>query len=275
MGGGTPKPTLDNSRIDGPGGVGVQDNPMYTKGIISGLGLGSGVTDMAIKMAPETRERQVETLQRGAAREAEINALKSRALEERMDPRLAEVRKGLTRQTAEDLEGGPSKELSNMWLKQGLADVISTGANLRSGFARSALADRSREDYYANRAASQDRASRLLAANPMAMAGLDPGQLASYETQLASENANARDAYRAQVLNMFGNQANNTVNAYQQFGQMDASRRGQNAQLDAQRRGQNLQAKNAASVAGEGNKTALMGAGIGAVGALGGAAIIF
>ena len=252
MGGGTPAVKTDRG------------NPMYSQGMISGLGLGSGITDMAIRMAPEIRERQVDTMQRGAAREAEINALKSRALEERMDPRLAEVRRGLTRQTAEDLEGGPSKELSNMWLKQGLSDVISTGANLRSGFARSALADRSREDYYANRAASQDRAARLLSNNPMAMAGLDPGQLASYESQLAAENANARDAYRAQNLNLMGNQAQNTMNAYQQFGQMDA-----------QRRSQNLQAKNSAAVAGEGNKTALMGAGIGAAGALAGAAIIF
>jgi hypothetical protein len=275
MGGGTPKVKLDKTNIDGPGGAGVQDDPMYTRNMISGLGLGSGITDMAIRMAPEIRERQVDTMQRGAAREAEINALKSRALEERMDPRLAEVRRGLTRQTAEDLEGGPSKELSNMWLKQGLSDVISTGANLRSGFARSALADRSREDYYANRAASQDRAARLLAANPMQLAGLDPGQLASYESQLAAENANARDAYRAQILSMMGNQSNNTVNAFQQFGQMDAARKGQNAQLKAQQRSQNLQAENSAAVAGEGNKTALMGAGIGAAGALAGAAIIF
>jgi hypothetical protein len=272
MGGGAPKPKLDKTPISQ---IGVQDDPMYTRNMIAGLGLGSGVTDAAIKMAPEVRERQVDTLQRGAAREAEINALKSRALEERMDPRLAAIRRGLTQQTAEDLEGGPSKELSNMWLKQGLADVISTGANLRSGFARSALADRSREDYYANRAAAQDRAARLLSNNPMAIAGLDPGALASYETQTNAENANARDAYRAQILNMMGNQAQNTVNAYQQFGQMDAARKGQNAQLEAQRRGQNLQAENSAAAAGAGNKTALMGAGIGAAGALAGAAIIF
>ena len=252
MGGGTPSVKTD------------QGNPMYTQGMISGLGLSSGLTDIGIKMGPELREQRTDALQRTAAREAEINALKSRALEERMDPRLAEVRRALSRQTAEDLEGGPSKELSNMWLKQGLADVISTGANLRSGFARSALADRTREDYYANRAAAQDRAARLLAANPMQLAGLDPGAIASYEAQMAAENANARDAYKAQNLGLMGNHAQNVMGAYQQWGQMDA-----------QRRGQNLQAQNAAAAQGSGNRTALMGAGIGAAGAVAGAAIIF
>jgi hypothetical protein len=252
MGGGSPSVKTD------------QGNPNYTPTMIAGLGLGSGITDMAIKMRPELREARTDALQKTAAREAEINALKSRALEERMDPRLAEVRKGLSRQTAEDLEGGPSKELSNMWLKQGLADIVTTGANLRSGFARSALADRTREDYYANRAAAQDRAARLLAANPMQLAGLDPGAIAAYETQMAAENANARDAYRNQNLGLMANQAQNVMGAFQQY-----------AQMDAQRRAQNLQAQNAAAAQGSSNNTALMGAGIGAVGALGGAAIIF
>jgi hypothetical protein len=232
--------------------------------MISGLGLGTGILESSIKMSPEMRAQKVDALQKSAARESEINALKSRGLEERMDPRLAEIRKGLTRQTAEDLEGGPSKELSNMWLKQGLADVISTGANLRSGFARSALADKTREDYYMNRALAQDRAARHLAANPMAMVGLDPGAIASYETQMAAENANARDAYKTRNLGLMSNNAENIMGGFQQF-----------AQMDAQRRSQNLQAKNAAAAAGEGNKTALMGAGIGAAGALAGAAIIF
>lgn len=252
MGGGTPSVKTDKG------------NPMYTPTMISALGLGSGLTDIAIKMRPELREQRVDELQKAAAREAEINALKSRGMEERLDPRLAAIRKGLTRQTAEDLEGGPSKELSNMWLKQGLADVISTGANLRSGFARSALADKTREDYYINRAAAQDRAARLLAANPMQLAGLDPGAIASYKAQIDAENANARDAYRTQNLGLMGNQAQNVMGAFQQFGQMDA-----------QRRAQNIQAKNAAAAQGSGNQTALMGAGIGAAGALAGAAIIF
>jgi len=228
------------------------------------LGLGKGITDISIQMTPEMRAQQIDALQRTAAREAEINAYKSRALEAQMDPRLAEVRKGLSRQTAEDLEGGPSKELSNMWLKQGLSDVLSTGANLRSGFARSALADRTREDYYLARAAAQDRAARLLAANPMQLAGLDPGAIASYQTQIAAENANARDAYQTRNLGLMSNQAENAMGGLQQF-----------AQMDAQRRSQNIQAQNAASAAGAGNKTALMGAGIGAAGAVAGAAIIF
>ena len=252
MGGGTPKVKTD------PG------NPFLTQAMFSGLGLGQGITDISIKMTPEMRAQQIDALQRTAAREAEINAYKSRALEGQMDPRLAEVRKGLSRQTAEDLEGGPSKELSNMWLKQGLSDIVSTGANLRSGFARSALADRTREDYYLARAAAQDRAARLLAANPMQLAGLDPGAIASYQAQVAAENANAREAYQTRNIGLMSNQAENAMGGLQQF-----------AQMDAERRAQNLQAKNAAASAGASNKGALMGAGIGAGGAIAGAAIIF
>ena len=270
MGGGTPSVKLD--KTTGPSDPG---NPLLTPAMIAGLGLGKGITDISIQMTPEMRAQQIDALQRTAAREAEINAYKSRALEAQMDPRLAEVRKGLSRQTAEDLEGGPSKELSNMWLKQGLSDIVSTGANLRSGFARSALADRTREDYYLARAAAQDRAARLLAANPMQLAGLDPGAIASYQTQLAAENANARDAYQTRNLGLMSNQAQNVMGGLQQFAQMDAQRRSNNAQIEASRRSQNLQAQNAASSAGAGNKTALMGAGIGAAGALAGAAIIF
>jgi len=203
-------------------------NPLLAPTMISGLGLGTGILESSIKMSPEMRAQKVDALQKSAARDS------------------------------------PSKELSNMWLKQGLADVISTGANLRSGFARSALADKTREDYYMNRALAQDRAARHLAANPMAMVGLDPGAIASYETQMAAENANARDAYKTRNLGLMSNNAENIMGGFQQF-----------AQMDAQRRSQNLQAKNAAAAAGEGNKTALMGAGIGAAGALAGAAIIF
>lgn len=239
-------------------------NPLLSSTMIAGLGLGKGITDISIQMTPEMRAQQIDALQRTAAREAEINAYRSRALEAQMDPRLAEVRKGLSRQTAEDLEGGPSKELSNMWLKQGLSDIVSTGANLRSGFARSALADRTREDYYLARAAAQDRAARLLAANPMELAGLDPGAIASYQTQMAAENANAREAYQTRNLGLMSNQAENAMGAFQQF-----------AQMDAQRRAQNLQAKNAGAAAGSSNNSAMWGAGIGAAGAIGGAAIIF
>lgn len=235
----------------------------HTENMISGLGLSQGVTDAAIAMSPEMREARVDDLQKMASREATINALKSRELEELMDPALARMRKALPEQIEQDLTGGPSTELSNMWLKRGLADVVSTGAKLDSGFARSALADKTRQDYYANRMLMQDRAGRHLAENPQAIAGLDVGSIASAMSQADSENANARDAYKAQNLSMMSQNASNVLNAYQQA-----------AQIEAQRRGQNTQAINAARAASAGNSSSLMGAGIGAAGAIAGSALV-
>ncbi len=236
----------------------------YTENAASGVRLGGQLTDYAIQLPPELRTPDIDQLQTLAEREATINALKSRRLEEMLDPEVARTRQELKSQVASDLEGGPNTELSNMWLKRGLQDIIATGADTRSGFARSALADKTRADYYANRAASQDRAAAYLRENPQAIAGLDVGSLASAYSQAKNDNANARDAQKAQFLSMAGNNVQNLMSAFQQA-----------AAIEAQRRGQNAQAINAANAASASNSSALLGAGIGATGAIAGGAIAF
>jgi hypothetical protein len=140
--------------------------------------------------------------------------------------------------------------------------VVGTGARTESGFARSALADRSRRDYFANRQGLQDRVAAYLQANPMPVAGIDPGSLAGIVSQVSADNINLRNAYQQQVLGYLGAQAQNASNAFQQQSQMEMARRSQNAA-----------AANAASAAAASNQASLMGAGIGAGGQLAGAGI--
>jgi hypothetical protein len=234
----------------------------YGQGIQDILGLGRDMTGYVAQTPPEQLTENIPRLQEMARREATINALNSAALERELAPETSRMRAGLRQQLEEDFAGGPSRELSNLWLRQGLSDVVGTGAKTESGFARSALADRSRRDYYANRQALQDRVSSYLQANPAPVAGLDPGSLAGIMSQTAAENANLRNAYRQQVLGYMGAQTGNVANAFNQAAQMEAARRAQN-----------VSAYNAAQAAGAANRASMAGALIGGGGALAGAGI--
>jgi len=244
--------------------------PGYDIGMMGALNMGRGVVDAAVQATPELRTADIDNLQKMANREALINALKSAEMEKFLTPEVARSRELYDKQMLEDFEGGPSQELSNLWLKQGMADVVATGADLGSGFGRAALADKTRRDYFTNRMMMQDRAANYLAGNPMPIAGLDVGGLAGMSQQAKNENVSARDAYQAQVLGFLGGQAGNVTNAFQQWSQMEAARRAQNAQAINQANA--INAQNAAAASG--NNSALMGAGMGAAGAIGGAAII-
>lgn len=266
-GGGTPKVTTYRPQSAAP----VE---WYNTGIQGSLGLGRGVVDAAVGTPPELRTADIPYLQEMAKREATINALNSIELEKMLSPETARMRDVLPKQLSEDVSGEPDTRLSNMWLKQGLQDVLATGARLDSGFARSALADKTREDYFANRMALQDRVAAYLSANPMPVAGLDVGSLAGVISQAKADNANARDMYKQQVLGYLGAQAGNVTNAFNQAAQMEAARRAQNASMYNQAAAMNAQARNMASAAGASNSNALLGAGIGAGGAIVGAGII-
>lgn len=235
----------------------------YSSNLMRSLRLGNGLTSAAIASTPELRTFDINGLQTMARREALINAIESKKLEETVSPDVARTRVELSKQIADDLEGGPSVELSNMWLKQGLADAIATGADTGSGFARSAIADSTRSDFIADRDRVQGKAGALLAANPQPEAGIDPGALASMDVQTKSDNANARDAWKTSVLAALGNQAGNATNAMQQYYQMVSGVEGQNAQ-----------AKNAASGSNSALWGNLAGAGIGAGAALGGTVLL-
>jgi len=237
----------------------------------SALSLGNGVANAAIAMPAEVRQAEVDRLQTMAPREAVINALKSAEMEKLLTPEVAGVRVNLAKQAAQDFSAGPSKELSNLWLKQGLADAIATGAKSDSGFARSAIADSTRASYLQDRREQQDRAARFLSANPMPAAGLDPGSIASAMTGVNTANANARDAYKAQVLNILGNNAANVTNAFQQAMQMEAARRSGDAQAMNAMASANMQSASSRQAAILG----AIGSGIGTAANIAGTAIMY
>lgn len=282
------------------------------------VGLGRGLTRFSNRMGkelvksalnarPELRKADLPHLQELAKREAEVNELESNLLESRVNPDVARARAELSHQVAGELEGGPSQELSNLWLKQGLADIIATGAKSNSGFARSALADRTRSDYTVDRDRIQNKAAALLAANPRPTAGIDPGALAQLDIATRGQNADSRDAWRQQVLEALGNQANNVVGGLKSQAEnttgsmanqantvtqsmknnaeilMSAADKSvqnrlgaqqQRMQAEAQVRAQNAQAQNAAAGASSANKGAMTGALIGGGAAIGGAVIL-
>lgn len=243
----------------------VQAKPIqgYDSNLRRTLGLSGNLVNASIASTPELRSADLDYLQRMAAREAEINARTSADLEARLNPDLARARAALNTQVADDLEGGPSAQLSNQWLRSGLQDVIATGAGVDGSFARSALADSTRRDYYADRDRTQAKAAALLQANPLAETGLDVGSLATLSSQAKTANADARDAYKANNLNFMGAQAQNVLGAFQQA-----------AQMEAQRRSGNAAAQNAARGAASAQSGATTGATLGAVGAIGGAALL-
>jgi hypothetical protein len=232
----------------------------YNNNMMAGLNLSNGVTNATIAASPVLQNMDINGLQTMAGNEALNNALNSAAMERQLTPDIASTRGELSKQVNADLTGGPSVQLSNEWLKQGLGDTIATGANTDGSFARSALADTTRQDYYQQRDANQAKAAQLLQANPMPTAGLDVGSLATYRTGVNAGNAQALNNYTSNVLSALGNESSNVMNGFQQAMQMEAARRSGNA---------------AAGNANSGAMLGLAGAGIGAAGAIGGGLLIF
>jgi hypothetical protein len=232
----------------------------YNQNLFSGLNLTNGVTNATIAAAPVLQNMDINGLQTMVGNESLKNALDAAAREQQLTPDIAATRAGLSKQVNEDLNGGPSVQLSNEWLKQGLGDTIATGANADGTFARSALADTTRQDYYQNRDAQQAKAASLLSANPLPVTGLDPGTLASYKTGVESGNTNALNNYTQNVLGALGNESQNVMNGFQQAMQMEAARRS---------------GASSANNAMSGSMLGLGGAGIGAAGAIGGGLIAF
>ncbi|MCK9587979.1 MAG: hypothetical protein WC069_06455 [Candidatus Shapirobacteria bacterium] len=191
----------------------------YTSNMLGALRLSSGTTSQLANTAPTLRSVDVRALQNMTRGESLLNALASQDVESKVSPDTLAVRNLLPAQVREDLEGGPSQALSNQWLKMGLNDVIATGAMTDSGFARSALADSTRRDYYDTRTAQQAKAAALLSANPAPVAGLDPGMLATTVQSTKNANADATDAWRNAVLASGQVDNNNLINAMQQSAQ--------------------------------------------------------
>lgn len=205
-----------------PSGGPVVSRPdqRYFSNALSGLKVSSSLNNTAALSAPELKTVDVRALQDMASKEALINALKSKEVESTVSPDTAAIREELPRQIRMNLEGGPDQRLSNQWLRQGLSDVIATGADTGSGFARSALVDSTRRDYYDEQTRQQQKAGAWLSDNPSPVAGLDPGMLASATQTAKGANSDARDYWRQAVLLSGQTSNDDMMNLLQQNEQM-------------------------------------------------------
>lgn len=236
----------------------------YQTNLMRSLNLNNGLTNAAITTgAPEVRTADIDYLQDTVRREAILNALGARQTEEELNPETAAIRKELPKQVLADLSGGPSRDLSNMWLKSGLEDAVATGADTGSGFARSAIVDSTRRDFLADRDRVQAKAGAYLADNPEPVVGLDPGSIASIISQTKADNANSRDQWKTGILNLLGSNNSNLTNVIQQAGQMEMARRTNNTN-----------AINSAKAANSSMFGNMASAGIGAAGAIGGGILV-
>tara|TARA_R110000868_G_scaffold73521_3_gene213182 strand:- start:23274 stop:24098 length:825 start_codon:yes stop_codon:yes gene_type:complete len=179
----------------------------------------------ATNTLPELRTADIPGLQEMFARETELNALKSKQLDEQLNPAVAAARELSKQRILADASEGPSTELSNIWTKLALGDTIATGANSDSGFARSALADATRRDYIQNRDLRTDRLLALSAANPVLQAGIDPSALASLTTGAKEQNMQNREAYSANNRAGTAQRAADLNNQFQQMLQALAQQR--------------------------------------------------
>jgi len=198
----------------------VKPDASYFPSLLSGLKISSNLPGQIAASAPELRTVDVRALQDMAKKEALINALSSKEIEARVSPDTAAIREELPAQIRMNLEGGPDQKLSNLWLRSGLSDVLATGARDDSGFARSALVDSTRRDYYDEQTKQQAKAAGWLSSNPAPVAGIDPGNLAASVQTANNANADARDYWRQAVLSS-GQQGNqNLMSALQQNEQL-------------------------------------------------------
>lgn len=186
---------------------------------------------------PEVRIADIPGLQGIVAREAEINALKSRALDEKLNPEVAQARQLAKERILADASEGPNKELSNIWTKLALSDAIATGAGTDGGFARSAIADSTRRDYIGDRDRRTDRLLMLAEANPEIVAGLDPSVLAGMQASAREANSTNREAYQlnnrmatSQRVSDLNSQFQQMLQAYAQQSQFDTAQRNALAQ---------------------------------------------
>ena len=197
-------------------------------------------------------------MQTQTAQIAAINAFKNKELEQQINPEVAKVREQLPKMIAEDLKPGVWQKQMDDWAKHaGLVQMMGSGTQ-DSTVGRSALFDASTMQGMALKRAQEQLAGQLLAANQQPIAGIDPQSVLNMQNTAAAKAMEQRAGFRNAMLNAAGG-AQQSVQDW--VNQMAANT---NSAAGAFR--QEWQNK-------ENNRNALIGAGIGALGSIGGAAI--
>jgi len=150
------------------------------------------------------------SLQEQAHQTAVQNATNSLALENQLQPNVSAARGELSSQVASDLEqnGNLPTDVANQVTRSSITGANSAGLIGGGGPITAASLGLTALQL---RNANQAKASSLLAANPLPVAGLDPGQIAS--AAIANNNAeNQFNLYKSGAMNNV-NQSNANANA--------------------------------------------------------------
>lgn len=209
-------------------------------------------TDAAMT-TPYLNNTNVNDLQTEAGNVAKANAYNSNLLEAAINPQVYRARQELNTQVADDLQSGGelgtgndrndvSNVLQRSAIRSGLTGAINAGVGAGSTIGQARLANALGEGVINYRNQNQAKAASLLAANPQAQAGLDPGSFVSLQQGLKQGNLNTLNAKQQQDL-AFGQQAvlNNQSQLQNSMG-ITAQQAGANAQLAEARYGANLAA---------------------------------
>lgn len=208
-------------------------------------------------------------MQTQAAQIAAINAFKNKELEKQINPEVAAVREQLPKMIAEDLKPGTWQKQMDDWAKRtGLIQLLGSGLQ-DSTVGKSALFDRATLEGMQFRRAQEQAAAQLLAANQQPVAGLDPQSVLNMQNAASANAMQQRAAHRDAMLKAAGGEQQSTTDWVNQM--MGST----NQAVESNRKDwQNYQQAMLQSAQSQANsRNALIGAGIGALGTIGGAAI--
>ena len=156
---------------------------------------------MASQMAPLTQEFNATQASQEAAELGMQNLSRSREYERMVDPAAARMREQYAGRLEEATSTDQLEKYMNEWAKtKGLAGAATSGIDLDSSVARSALFDQAteagRQFQLANLAAQQG----YLASTPAPFGGLDPGNLMSGKQAAQSANIGTLNNWQQGIL---------------------------------------------------------------------------
>jgi hypothetical protein len=228
--------------------------------------------DYAVNQPVETWTPDIwgkQGMQTQAAEIAAINAFKNKELEKQINPEVAKLREQLPKMVAQDVEPGGWQKQMDDWAKHaGLVQMLGSGTQ-DSTVGKSALFDKATLEGMAFKRAQEQEAAQLLAGNPEPVAGLDTQSVLNMQNAADANAIQQRMGYRNAMLGAAAGQQQSTTDWINQM--MGST----NQSIEANRKDwqnyQNAMLQGAQAKAN--NRNALIGAGIGALGTIGGAAL--
>jgi hypothetical protein len=197
---------------------------------------------------------------------AAINAFKSKQLEQQTNPQMAALRQSLPGMIQEDLSPNMWQKHMDQWAKHaGLAKYLGSGT-ADSTVGKSALYDMGALEGQAMRRANLEQAQRYLSANPAPNANIDAGSILGAQQAAQAQNMQQRAGFRDALMNRTQGAAQSTTDWINQM--LSSTSQAAEANKKDWQNYQQAMLQGAQHNADATN--ALIGAGIGAAGSLGG-----